>query len=272
MPAVARTVAALSTALMLISSGQVLADQPRPTNPYDSPPPPTWTMNLYDSSVVRYQDPDWQACTAAATESMLNLIALTSVDDMPPPRGGSLPRSNFRWQIDTSYDFQESILEYERENMTMYASAPGTDPHGWRNALNYWGWSTAAAGVYVDSAYDSFDAAAQATVHALARTNKPVGILGWFGGHAQYVTGYKVQGGDPRVSDDYTILGIFLTDPLGSDQIGNVLLSYADWANGPLYLRFSPYWQNESPFVDGLDGQVGDREWRGRWVIIQPVK
>lgn len=268
-----RTALALATILVLTSPGPVLADPADEGAATEvAPPAPVWTINLYDRALVRNQNPDPEACTAAATESMLNLIAQASQADMPPPRGGTLPATPFVWRVDTSFAQVENILSYERQNMTMWRSSPGTDPHGWRNALNYFGWGSMSAGVYVDSAYGSFAAAARQTVHSLAATGKPVGILGWFGGHAQYVTGYSVRGEDPRVSENYTILGVFMTDPLQADGILNVFITYSTWQSGPLYMRFTPYWHNDSPFTDPIDGQVGNREWRGKWVIIQAIR
>ena len=272
LPAALRTALALATVLVLTSPGPVLADPSDEGAATEvAPPVPVWTVNLYDRTLVRNQNPDPDACTAAAAESMLNLIAKASQADIPPPRGGTLPTSSFIWQVDTSFEKVESILSFERQNMTMWRSSPGTDAHGWRNALNYFGWGSIWAGVYVDSAYSSFAAAARQTVHSLAMTGKPVGILGWFGGHAQYVTGYTVLGEDPRVSDNYTILGVFMTDPLQADGISNVHITYSTWQSGPLYIRFTPYWHDDSPFTDPIDGQVGNREWRGKWVIIQAI-
>jgi len=267
-----RIALAVIMALALTSSGRAAADPLTEGGATEvAPPQHAWTLNLYDESAVRFQNPDSEACTAAATESMLNLAALAANPDMPPPRGGSLPSSSFVWSEDTSYETQESILTYERQNMTMVWTAPGSDPHGWRNALNYFGWGSMKAGVYRDSSYDSFDAAVRATIRSIARTNMPVGILGWGGGHAQYVTGYSVLGDDPRVGDHYTILGVYLTDPLASDRAVNVFLSYETWENGPGYLRFWQYWDETSPYLDPIDGNVGDSEWWGKWVIINPV-
>ena len=271
-PALWRAVG-LAVAVVLTSSGQALADGSQEGIATEAnPPTPIWSVNYYHGSVVRDQDPDYSACTAAATMSMLNLIALSTDGEQPLSRSSSLPQLSLIWQVDTSYDTQERILEYERENMTMVLSAPGTDPHGWRNALNYFGYGSMRAGVYADAAYTTFDDAAAAAVRSLALTGKPVGILGWFGGHAQYITGYRVQGEDPRVSDKYTILGVYLTDPLQGDYMANTFVTYSTWKDGPLYLRFSPYYQNESPYRDPVDGHTGYSEWWGNFVIIDAVK
>jgi hypothetical protein len=232
--------------------------------------PQTWSMNLYREGAVRYQNPDYRACTAAAAMSMLNLIAYSTDETLPTSRG-SASLISLRWQVDTSYGRQEDILTFERDHMTMYGWADGSDPHGWRNALNWYGWGSLDAGVYRDASFKSFTDAAWSVVVAIARTHKPVGILAWSGSHAQFVTGYKVTGADPRVSDNFTIDAVYLTDPLAGDGIRNKQVSYATWRSGPGIVRFGECWQRESPARDPIDGQIGDRDWWGKFVIIEPV-
>lgn len=233
-------------------------------------PAQTWTMNIYHENLVRDQNPDWRACTAAAAMSMLNLIAYPSQEVLPLHDGGAT-RTQLIWQVDTSYGRQEDILEFERDHMTMGLWADGTDPHGWRNALNWYGWGSLRAGVYKDTAFGTFEDAAWTVVASLARTHKPVGILGWSGGHAQFVTGYRVTGADPRVGNNFRIDAIYLTDPWQPDAARNQLITYSDWRSGPGYVRFSPYWQKDYSGRDSIDGQMGSREWRGKWVIEQPL-
>ena len=87
------------------------------------------------------------------------------------------------------------MLSYERSNMTMLAASAGSDPHGWRNALNYFGWGSIKAGAYEDAAYPSFDAAARAvaaaTTAAAPSANRALPtsplMVGCNGGFAQYV-------------------------------------------------------------------------------------
>jgi hypothetical protein len=228
--------------------------------PY-SPGPVTWTLDLYDARADRWQNPDLTACTAASTESMLNTISYA----------GST--SGFVWQPTTSYSMQESILAFEREHMTMLTSSPGTDPHGWRNALNYYGWGSIQAGVYRDSAYSSFDTAAKAAVSALATHHKPVGILARSGHHGQVITGYEVTGTDPSTgSSEFTIIGVDLTDPLESAGYRDAWITVADWRSGDSWIQFSQYLQDDSPYQDPIDGRIGNDEWHGMWVIIDPAK
>jgi hypothetical protein len=220
----------------------------------------TWTLDLYDARADRWQNPDLTACTAASTESMLNTISYA----------GSA--SGLVWQPTTSYSTQESILAFERAHMTMLTSSAGTDPHGWRNALNYYGWGDIAAGVYRDSVYSSFDAAAKAAVSALATHRKPVGILARSGRHGQAITGYQVTGADPSTgSSDFSIVGVDLTDPLESVGYRDAWISLAEWRSGGSWIQFSQYREDDSPYQDPIDGQVGNDEWYGKWVIIDPV-
>lgn len=269
----ARIALAVATALVLMSSGQALAQPPSNGVPTEvAPPLPAWSMNLFSKSVFRYQNPDLNGCISAATVDMLNLIAQAPESDLPPPGGGSLPQNSLRWTISTSWNTQKNIMWFERKHMTMVDTDKGSDPHGWRNGLNYFGWGSMRADMYRDVAYRSYAEAARAVVDSVARTGKPVGILAWEGGHAQYVTGYTVQGQDPRVGDNYTIVGVFLTDPLREDTLVNTFISYLSWRTGPFYYRFSRDKQTDSPYADPIDGKVGNVEWEGKWVVLQPVE
>jgi hypothetical protein len=221
----------------------------------------TWTGDLFDIRADRWQDPDYTACTAAATMSMLNEVVYS----------GGAP--GLVWNPTTDYATQESILAYERAHMTMLTTSAGTDPHGWRNALNYYGWGSMTAGVYRDSSYGSFAAAAKAAVSALAKYHKPVGILSLAGGHATFITGYQVTGDDPRTgSTNFTIVGVDMTDPLAYNARRDAWVTLADWQSGSTWVRFSAYLQTDSPYKDPVDAHVAYDEWYGKWVIIDPVE
>ena len=210
-------------------------------------------------------------CTASSTMMMLNFISFAHT-------GGS----NFKWSITTAAAKEASIMNWERAaskgtpiNMTMLLSSSGSDPHGWRNALNYYGWGSKSAGVYVDKSYTSFAAAAGAAVLAMAHTGKPVGIMGWAGRHAQFINGYSWTGIDPKKatkSTDFKIVGIWITDPYGPDQSQNKYLTISQWQSGPSTVRFSAYHETDSPYRDPIDGQIGRTEWYGKWVVILPTR
>jgi hypothetical protein len=263
---------------ILFSLGQSrTAAQETPATPTSTPvvtPKLTqtnWSANMYVEAGARYQDPDLTACTAASALMALNMIAL-----------GGNAGSSFAWSATTDYAVQESILAFEKANDTLPLPT-GSDPHGVRNALNYYGWGSTDAGVYSDKAYDSFGAAAQAVVASIARTHKPAVIFPWYGSHTQLVTGYKVTGEDPSISDNFQIAAVYLTDPEHDPKttllVGqtihhitpierNSLVSVAAWRSGDLALRFNAYSQRDSTLRDNLDGQIGRAEWYGKFVIV----
>jgi hypothetical protein len=262
----------LAVSLFVVVAGQLLA--PSAGNAAAS-----WRFDMYDGSGVMYQDPDYTACVATSTQMMLNTIYGSgekefslggfSVWDRFKPQAGPV----FSWKPSTSYTTQERILTFERAHMTMLPSSPGTDPHGWRNGLNYYGWGNVSSGVYADRSFTSFDAAAKAVVHAVAVYGKPAGILGWYGGHAQFITGYAVSGADPRTgSMAFSVTGVYLTDPLRSQAMRDKWLSYSTWRYSLPRIAFKQYWQKDSPMVDPIDGRAGSAEWYGRWVAILPVR
>ncbi|HET7026825.1 MAG TPA: hypothetical protein VFI28_03945 [Candidatus Limnocylindrales bacterium] len=241
----------------------------------------TWTKNLWMTGTFLYQDPYYTACTAATTMFMLNTIAL---------RGTGGP--GFTWRSSTAkndpanpHDLT-SILAWERQNDTLAASSNGSDAHGWRNALNYFGWGRdamidPARMVYQDHAFTSFAAAVHAAVSALARYDKPVGILAWAGGHAQVLTGYVATGDDPRRSNDFSVAYVWLSDPLKSDGYVDRKISVTSLQSGDLHYRFRSYLETDSPYDDpftpgylpaSVPATTSASEWYRRWVIVAPVR
>ena len=240
-----------------------------------------WRLNLYRSAGFVYQDPYYTACVAASAMMMLNFTDLADT-------GGD----GFRWSLyrthksadPSQYRDMTSILWFARSHDTLALGRPGSDAHGWRNALNYYGWGPAALTdparrVYDDRAYSSFDAALKGAVRALARFRKPVGMLGWAGGHAQVITGYVVVGANPAISTDFTVKGIYLSDPLRSDALVNKYLGRETLRIGSLRFRFRSYRETDSPLDDPYTAgwrrsSVASMtsEWYRRWVIVQPIR
>jgi len=181
---------------------------PRPSGAIPS------ALNVFRADAFRYQDPNYAACTATSALVMLNLIALNQ-------NGGA----GFSWVPRWGNAAVDSILAWERTHDTL-AGGSGSDPHGWRNALNYYGWGSAAMTdsakrMYDDLEYTTYDGAVHAAIRAIARYRMPVGILGWAGGHAQVMTGYVVDGDNPAESDAFTVRYVFLSDLLYKDHIVN---------------------------------------------------
>jgi hypothetical protein len=252
------------------------APTPAPT------PTPVWTrpavsparFNLFNPAAFLYQDPNPNACTATSTQVMLNLIASAG-------SGGA----GFAWQHTVDGGTRDAVLEWERVNDTLPAGR-GSDPHGWRNALNAFGWTGTAMGqgsrVYEDVAYRSFDAAVKDAVRAMLATGKPAGILGWRGRHAVFITGYYGLKGNPfavnrrgQYTNAFRVAGVFLTDPLASSGIVNRRVSYATFRSSrSIRLRFAPYLERDSRLNDPYTAGAGEawREWYRRYVVILPVR
>ena len=231
-------------------------------------------MNLFTASGFRFQDPNWAACTATSVRTMLNLIAMRG------SRG-----EGFIWRTTNSGVVRDRILAWERNHDTL-TGGHGSDPHGWRNALNFYGWGagTMASGsrVYDDVSYSSFDRAMKDAVRAMVTTRKPVGLLGWRGAHAQMVTGYYGLIGNPfakdaagRYLDTFSVAGVYLTDPLRSSKAVNRPRSYTALRTSLVYRwRFQRYYENDSklddPYTPGV--RASRLEWYGRFVLVLPIR
>ena len=243
---------------------------PNPTPPAVSPP----SLDLYVTSGFRYQDPNYVACTSASAMNMLNFIVAAG-------SGGP----DFRWTRALSGSTRDSMLRWERTHDTLPFGA-GSDPHGWRNALNYYGWGgtalTAPGRVYDDVAFGTYAEAMNAAVRALIATRKPVGILGWQGHHSQVITGYYGLVGDPfatdasgAYTDAFTIGGLYFSDALSSDRMHHVRVSYY-WLQHTLNyrLRFRQFMQRDStrddPYTVGW--QRSRDEWYRRFVVLLPLR
>jgi PKD repeat protein len=232
----------------------------------DQPPPPrTYSRNLY-SSLVRYQNPDMTSCVATSTLIMLNEVAAHG-------RKGD----GFVWAPSIALGRQRSILRFARSHDTLEPGPGGTDPNGWRNALNQYGWGDyqdPESMTYQVFSSTSYGTTVRAAISAMARYHRPVGILAWAGGHAQVLNGYVVYGQDPAVSSDFTIQSVYLTDPLKRDLIRNKKVSYWNLIHGPLKYRLRKYRQNDSPIDDPYTPGflAADDAWYGRYVIVLPVR
>lgn len=247
---------------------------PTPAPVWQQPAVAPGSLNFFNPAAFLYQDPNGSACTAAATQIMLNLVAATG-------SGGP----GFVWQPTLDGGTRDALLAWEQTMDTM-AGGRGSDPHGWRNALNAFGWTGSAIGagarVYEDVAYRTFDAAVKDAVRALIVTGKPVGILAWRGRHAQLITGYYGLRGNPFArtrrggySNAFSVAGFYLTDPLSSAGIVNRRASYLTLRSSRNYrLAFRPYLQRDSRLDDPYSGGRVQawREWYRRYVLILPVR
>jgi hypothetical protein len=232
------------------------------------------SLNLFVANGFRFQDPNPYACTATSVMDMLNFIAARQT-------GGS----GFRWGATLSGATRDAILAWERSHDTL-AGGNGSDPHGIRNALNFYGWGATALyqgyRVYEDLAYTSYDAAVKGVVRALIRTRKPAAILAWAGRHVQMVVGYYSLNGDPfakdsfgRYTNQFTVGGVYLADPLQSQGFVNAVVPYGTLRSTTnLKLRFRPYMETDSPYDDVYTSgtRAARDEWYNRWVAVLPIR
>jgi len=253
----------------VVRNGGIVRVDRDPGGPIPAGPSPQ-TLNLFKQDAFRYQDPNYAACTATSALVMLNTIARNQ-------NGGP----GFRWVPRLGLATLESILAWERTHDTLEGGS-GSDPHGWRNALNYYGWGSGALDashrIYDDYAYTSYARAVKTAVRQLIRTRKPVGILAWGGRHAQLLTGYDGLKGDPFARTEtgswanaFTVDAVYLSDPLKSDGWVNARIPYATLASTTnRKLRFVPYTETDSPYDDPYTlGVVPARnEWYGHWIIL----
>jgi hypothetical protein len=250
------------------------APQPTPAPEPTGPPVAPVSLDLFSYSGFRYQDPNYAACTATSVRSMLNFVAERAT-------GGP----GFIWRRTNAGSVRDSILAWERRHDTM-TGGHGSDPHGWRNALNYYGWGPLALGagarVYDDVSFASFDGAMKAAVRALVATGKPVGLLGWRGAHAQMITGYYGLVGDPfardlagRYTNAFSVAGFYLTDPLRASKSVNRSRSYASLRVTMNYrLRFQRFYETDSRLDDIYTPgfRIAKSEWYKRFVLILPIR
>jgi len=243
----------------------------------------TWSRNLFVPNANVYQDPYPNACVAATAMTILNTIAYRHA-------GGA----GFRWAPSRVKDSPNpayvrdltSVLAFARAHDTLSLKGIGSDSHGWRNAINSYGWGTAAMQdparrVYETLAFGTYDAAVHAAVRAIARFGMPVGIAGMAGGHAQVLTGYIVDGADPATSDAFAVRFVYLSDPMYLQHHVNVRVSNATLKGGTYALRFAPYREADSPADDPYSAgwqrssvapRVGPSKWYRRWVIVAPIR
>jgi hypothetical protein len=154
-------------------------------------------VNVYRSSAWVRQYWDY-TCTAASTQTMLNLV---------------LGRSN-RTSL-----LQQRIIRYARRHDSLRDSR-GSDPAGWAKALTHFG-----AGTYSWRVFASRASALRYAASRLVATGKPVGLLVWRGRHAWTMTGFT-SAPNPAEDPAASVTGIFVAPPLrGVDPRPNTWLA-----------------------------------------------
>jgi hypothetical protein len=165
--------------------------EPTPTaqpTPTPAPTPRTeYVLTYRRSAIVRQYTNYW--CVPAATQTMWNLV---------------------RNQSNTSYSRQSALYTQTRAHNRYSYRTRGNDVQGWAWALRRYTYQP-----YWARAYVSKTAAIASIVESLDRTRHPVGITVKAGSHAWVVLGYRASV-DPADPSKRTILGFYVTGPLGS--------------------------------------------------------
>ena len=194
----------------------------------------TYTRDLYFSGAYERQV-DGRTCTAGSTAMMLNMIA----------------RRDLRLD-------QMAILRYAQRNDALpNATQRGSDPLGWSRAATYFSSRTGRPTTYKWQAFGSKGTALRAAAVAIAKLNRPVGLLVWNGRHAIVMTGYEATG-DPKTGS-FTLRSVYTSDPYWS---GPTVGRHRRWsvATAPL---------NQYLELDAT--AYYDRAWYRKWVIVAPV-
>jgi hypothetical protein len=186
-------------------------------------------MSLYRASAWSKQATNtW--CIGASTQMMLNLV--TGASDHAAASQGTY----------MSYAFSHSL----------YVARIGAEGDGWANAVTAYG-----AGFYSIVAYTSFDAAIKAAATRMRVTGKPVGLIVMEGHHAWVMAGFTSTGGDPAVSQAFTVTSLTIM----ASYYGSI-----SYDPPPGYVASIGYMRTKlTPYTDDFP-----TIWDRGFVIIQP--
>jgi hypothetical protein len=105
---------------------------------------------------------------------------------------------------DTTKAFQTRLqsLAYSLEP----GNTGGSDPSAWPEGLAKLGY-----GDYKLDMRGSLKAAVVTVAKAIRITNRPAGLVVWYGWHSWVVSGFQATA-DPAVTDDFTVTGLYIED------------------------------------------------------------
>ena len=167
-------------------------------SPAPTPTPGPFSMDLYQKGdfVGEYRN-TW--CVPAAMETSINIMSAGA---------------------DTSKAFQARLFSLA------YSLAPGgtggADAAGWPAGLGKLGFGT-----FVLDTRKSMADAVNAVARAIRLTNRPGGLVVWYGWHSWVVSGFKATA-DPALTDAFTVTGLYI-----EDVWYNRLSSIWGWSNPP---------------------------------------
>ena len=233
--------AVLLTAPLALGAPAAAAGEPHPAMATTAPAPAAalapWRggLDLYRAGTFTTQR-TWLWCTAADIQIARNIVL---------------------GRHDHSYAGQQAYFAWMRgRNRYRLPLSAGVDAQGWTAGFQH----------FVDARYRlyasrSFEAALQAAVVNLRRTNLPVGITVDHGNHAWLITGFTATA-DPAATSHFTVTSVRVVGPLYGLQSRNGYDMPPDTRLTPAQLRtfFTPWHYAQMRMA-----------WDGRYVSIQPV-
>ena len=231
-PAPTPTATLASTAVSSASPGATSKPTATPA-PTATPKPEPFAMDLYEKGdfVGEYVD-TW--CVPAAMQTAINIMSAGA---------------------DTSKAFQTRLykLAYSLEP----GNTGGADATGWPEGLTKLGY-----GNFELDVRGSINAAAWTVARAIRLTNRPGGLVVWYGWHSWVVSGFKATA-DPALTNDFTVTGLYI-----EDVWYNRLSSIWGYSNPPdTFVKTSDLSIDYKPYHEWTKDPSRD----GKFVFVLPV-
>jgi hypothetical protein len=135
--------------------------------------------------------------------------------------GDFVPQHTFEWCVGASVQMAWNLVHSDRrssfrDQQRLWEMARdrsenafgGANPFGWAQVLTEVG-----LGSYEVVSIPSYRRALRVAALALRETKRPVGLVMWNGRHAWVMSGFQSRG-DPKHTDDFTVTGVNVLDPL----------------------------------------------------------
>jgi len=182
-PTLAATSAASASATAAATAGGTAAATPTPAGPTATPTPTgQFAMDLYqEGDFIGEFKNTW--CIPAAMQTSMNIMDAGS---------------------DTTEDTQAKLFDLGNSIAESRNGSP--DPEGWSGGLQQLGY-----GNYEVQATTTMAAAIKQVVKQIRLTNRPAGLLVWYGWHSWVVSGF-VASADPAVTDNYSVQSLYIED------------------------------------------------------------
>ena len=216
-PAASGTPSALPTesASAIASVTPTMAPTPSP-----SPTPGSFNFDLYDKGDFVYEFKDnW--CVPAAMQTSMNIM----------DQGADVTEATQQRLFDLAVS-----LGGTRNN--------AAEPEGWAMGLTQLGY-----GNYQVGAQDTMAAAVHLVVKQIRLTNRPAGLIVWYGWHSWVVSGF-ITTADPAMTDNFTVKSLWIEDvwynrlssiwgysspPDTSVPFKDLPIDYKIWHQGKIY-------------------------------------